>query len=300
MKRLLSITLITGIILGLNSCDYVKQPFENIIVSALDTTNTFNDNDSIPIQRILVEEFTGHTCGNCPEAAYILDSLKKNIYKEQMILVSIHAGFFAEPYTSGTKYLTDFRTASGDTYFNDFNVQGTPKAMINRNRSIINNGNYAFTSPSQWNTVLNALKDSTPSAQILLSFMYDESSRNLSTSVKIPILKNLNGSYALVLYFIEDNIVDWQKIYPNKPVPGYGTGDIEFYTHKHVLRGTINGTWGETVITSAATIGDTLTKNYSAFNVKTDWNIDNGYIVAYLYNTATKEILQAREKKIKP
>lgn len=299
MKNINSIYILLILALLLNACDFVKQPFENIIVTGPDTTDTFDDNDSVPIQRILVEEFTGHTCGNCPEAAYILDSLKKNIYKNQMILVSIHAGFFAEPAATGTKYTADYRTPAGDTYFNDLNVLGTPKAMINRNRTVINNGNYAFTSSSQWNTVLNALKDSTPSAQILLSFMYDESSRNLSTSVKIPVLKNLSGSYALVLYFIEDEIVNWQKIYPNKPVPGYGTGDIEFYTHKHMLRGNINGTWGETVITSNAAIGDTLTRNYSAYNVKSDWNADKGYVVAYLYNTATKEIIQAREKKIK-
>jgi hypothetical protein len=299
MKTTKYILLFTFSLLLLSACDYVKQPFENIIVSGPDTTDIFEDNDSIPVQRILVEEFTGHTCGNCPEAAYILDSLKKNIYRSQMILVSIHAGFFAEPYTSGSKYLADYRTPAGDTYFNDFNVGGTPKAMINRNRSIINNGNYAFTSPSQWNTVLNALKDSTPSAQILLSFMYDESSRNLSTAVKIPVLRNLSGSYALVLYLIEDEITNWQKIYPNKPVPGYGTGDIEFYKHKHMLRANVNGTWGETVITSNAAIGDTLTRNYSAFNINSNWNIDNCYVVAYLYNTTTKEIIQAREKKIK-
>lgn len=300
MKTTKHILLFTFSLLLLNACDYVKQPFENIIVNGPDTTDIFDDNDSIAVQRILVEEFTGHNCGNCPEAAYILDSLKNNIYKNQMILVSIHAGFFAEPYTSGNKYLADYRTPAGDTYFNDFNVGGTPKAMINRNKSIINNGNYAFSSSSQWNTVLNALKDSTPSAQILLSFIYDESSRNLSTAVKIPILKNLNGSFALVLYLIEDDIIDWQKIYPNKPVPGYGTGDIEFYKHKHMLRANVNGTWGETVITSNAAIGDTLTRNYSAFNINSNWNIDNCYVVAYLYNTTTKEIIQAREKKIKP
>lgn len=300
MKIFANIHFFFVLALLLNSCDYVKQPFENITVSTPDTSNIFQDNDSLPIQRILVEEFTGHTCGNCPEAAYILDSLKKNIYGSQMILVSIHAGFFAQPYTSGNKYLSDYRTPAGDTYFNDFNVGGTPKAMINRNRSIINNGNYAFTSPSQWNTILNALKDSTPSVQILLSFMYDESSRNLSTTVKIPVLKNLSGSYALVLYLIEDDIIDWQKIYPNKPIPGYGTGDIEFYKHKHMLRANVNGTWGETIIASNAVVGDTITRNYAAFNINSNWNADNCYIVAYLYNTSTKEIIQAREKKIKP
>jgi hypothetical protein len=300
MKKLVFTGVIATLILLTNACDHVKQPFENIVVSGPDTTDIFSDNDSVPIQRILVEEFTGHTCGNCPEAAYILDSLKTNNYKSQMILVSIHAGFFAEPATSGTKYITDYRTASGDTYFNDFNVLGTPKAMINRNKTIINNGNYAFTSSSQWNTILAALKDSTPSAQILMSFLLDESSRNLSASIKIPILKNLNGSYALVLYLIEDDIINWQKIYPNKPVPGYTTGDIEFYKHKHMLRANINGTWGETIITSNAAIGDTLTKNYASFNINSNWNIDNCSIVAYLYDTNTKEIIQVREKKIKP
>lgn len=78
---------------------------------------------------ILLEEFTGHTCVNCPEATMLAHDLKTT-YGEQLLLLSIHAGALAEPKDS--PYDTDFRTSTGTAIFNQFAPLGVPTGMVNR------------------------------------------------------------------------------------------------------------------------------------------------------------------------
>ena len=61
-------------------------------------------------RKVLVEEFTGVRCVNCPAGASELENLK-GIYGERLVIVSIHAGDFSPPFTDSR---FDFRTAEGD------------------------------------------------------------------------------------------------------------------------------------------------------------------------------------------
>jgi len=81
---------------------------------------------------ILLEEFTGHTCVNCPEATHLAHDLKET-YGEQLLLLSIHAGELAEP--SDSPFEADFRTAPGTAIYNEFAPIGVPTGMVNRTES---------------------------------------------------------------------------------------------------------------------------------------------------------------------
>jgi hypothetical protein len=52
--------------------------------------------DSV-VKKVLVEDYTGHTCGNCPAAARMLNDTIKPLYGDRLIVLGIHAGYFAEP-----------------------------------------------------------------------------------------------------------------------------------------------------------------------------------------------------------
>ena len=93
---------------------------------------------------------------------------------------------------------------------------------------------------------------------------------------------------SLVAYVIEDGIVGWQFDYESNPQ------EIGNYVHNHVLRTSFNGVFGEEVKTDNAQLsaGDVIEKSYSKA-VKSDWNIANCKVVAFVYDTDTKEILQA-------
>jgi len=78
---------------------------------------------------ILLEEFTGHLCVNCPEATILAHDLKQT-YGEQLVLLSIHAGDLAEPDQS--PFDADYLTEAGTAIFNEFAPLGVPTGMINR------------------------------------------------------------------------------------------------------------------------------------------------------------------------
>ena len=75
-------------------------------------------------------------------------------------------------------------------------------------------------------------------------------------------------------------------------------GDDLNYVHRHVFRKTINGAWGEEINTTAIAPEEVITKSYTT-TLDAAYNADNCYIIAYVSNSNTKEVLQVIEKKIK-
>ena len=67
---------ITGCIFSLNSCDIIEAPYTegNIIDTVLCPPQDFVANTT-HIRKVLVEDYTGHRCGECPQAAEIASSL---------------------------------------------------------------------------------------------------------------------------------------------------------------------------------------------------------------------------------
>lgn len=80
---------------------------------------------------ILLEEFTGHTCINCPDATLQAHNLKEK-YGEELLLLAIHAGDLAKP--SESPYEADYRTDAGTGLINEFQPLGVPMGMVNRTK----------------------------------------------------------------------------------------------------------------------------------------------------------------------
>jgi len=59
MKNILFIAFAFSIVI--TSCDVLEGPFDEQVNNNIDTTK--------PLRKILLEDYTGHTCGNCPCAA---------------------------------------------------------------------------------------------------------------------------------------------------------------------------------------------------------------------------------------
>jgi len=98
---------------------------EIIQVEEQNTMNSLKDH----LKKVLLEEFTGHICVNCPEATILAHDLKDS-YGEQLILLSIHAGDLAVP--GNEPFDTEYRTMAGSDIFNYFQPVGVPTGMVNR------------------------------------------------------------------------------------------------------------------------------------------------------------------------
>lgn len=277
MRYIKSLLILIAFSLFIISCDKIDEPYTTES-NGDDTTTT------VLVRKVLLEDYTGHKCVNCPGAALIAHDLK-DFYKDKIIIMSVHAGYFAMPSSSGD-YSYDFRTAVGselDQYFGISNV-GNPNGMVNRQEI---SGSQVIN-PNNWGTAIGDIVDLPPDASISIENTYDDNSQKLSIDVETELLNEISGDYSLCVYILEDSIVAAQS--NNDPTVGT-TPDILDYVHRHVLRGSVNDTWGENIDAEKST--KTLT-----YTLNSEWDADNCYILTFIYNNDTKEIIQAEEKKV--
>jgi Outer membrane protein Omp28 len=280
MKELRLLILAIGL-LFIGSCDEIEDPFIEYQGECGDASL------SVPIKQILIEEFTGHTCGNCPEGAEMMEMLKE-LYCDHIIPVAIHAGYFAEVYTVGDKYTYEYRTEDGNTIDKYFvaSSSGVPNGMLNRKEI---DGDRTLA-PDSWATELVKMLEEKPVMDILAETNIENDSRNLEIDIDLVFINAMNEELMLSVYFVEDSIVSWQKNYDDS----LEDDDVEFYAHNHVLRDAINGAWGEQIANGQVNASDVKSKSYN-YEINADWDIKNSSIVVFVYKSDTKEVLQASQ-----
>jgi hypothetical protein len=259
-------------------------------------TTTGPDTTAAKERKVLIEDFTGQKCGNCPTAAVTINTIK-GIHGDQVISIAVHANFYAVP--GAAPYTYDFRTNEGNDYDAFFQPPSFPNGMINR---MDYPGGTHWKSVSTWSTLVDDLLALPPSADIQITNNYNSTSRVLNTSIRSEFLTSLSGSYKLVVLLTEDSIVKPQTDY-SQPV---GQQDVLNYVHRHALRDGITGSWGDALVSGTIAAGDTAVKSYS-YTLPATFPATNGiapdenqcYVIAYVYDAATYEILQVEEKKIK-
>ena len=284
MKKYLAIL---SSILIISSCDVEDGPF-------------ITDYDSYvnPEKKVLIEDFTGHLCPNCPNAARELDAIH-DIYGDQIIGMAIHvSATFARPYppSQAPSFQYDFRTNWGDHWDSFYEISdiGLPRGMINR---IGFPDNHKLGKDEWASAVALELKKE-------INFKIDISSDENSISITSEVQNNINSEYNLVVCLTENNIINWQKD---------GQENIENYQHNHILRTVlmdenlssssdyIAGQQIETLINYDLSTLEQFNVDYSANTAELgngnagNWDASNMSIIAYIYNTTTKEIVQAEE-----
>ena len=292
MKKFL---FVTGIMVALSfgisfsGCDIIDSPYtENAPTTAGpgDTTET-------SIRKVLLEDYTGFYCGTCPPASEIAASLD-SIYGERLIVLGVHANFFAET-THGAPFNSpDLRTPAGEEYYNYFGFVSNPSGMVNRkpfNSSLI-------LSKDGWSPAVVQSLQADHELDIALTPSYTASNRQLSIQAKVTYKKPGTRKDKLVILLSESPVIAPQKDY-RLPAPS----NILDFKHKHVLRGAVNGTWGDTLnISDIVPVGAVVERSYNT-TLDNSWNPDNIYIIAYVFRDNgtinDREILQAEEKSIK-
>lgn len=259
----------------LSACDKIEPPYKE----------TGTDNQGDTVRKILLEEFTGHQCPNCPQGAIIAQQLK-TIYGEKLILISIHAGDFAEPGIGEFAY--DFRSSTGNDINSFFTPMFFPSGMVSRT-GWTQTQNNAVIDKDAWGSGIVSIKDDLPKIYIEISNTYNTYTRMVSSAIECDALMDITGTYKICAYLTEDSIVK-----PQLTLSGVDTN----YVHRHVLRGSLNSTWGDTLMTGNTPKNAQFHKNYS-MTLNSAWNENRCYVVAFIYDASTYEIIQVEEKQVK-
>lgn len=282
--------LLTGALalMGLASCEE-KGPIIEMGKGGVSADSTYVVADIPTPQKhnVLVEEFTGATCTNCPAARDFLKDVSES-NDNRLIVMGIHPnGIGQATPVHDSKY--DLRTEKGTSIMNAYysDIQGIPAAGFDRVKV---NGVSALLK-LKWADAINARLAKPSPVNIELKSSVDESARKGTVEVKITYTEALAGNHKLSLVVIEDSIIDAQE-HSGKP--------IEWdYNFMHTFRDYITAVNGDPILENIAQkeAGRTLVRTISNFELKEDWKIKNLKLIAFVHyeDGDKREVLQAAE-----
>jgi len=292
MKKIIYLLVLSCLAI---SCETIEGPYL--------TDNQNSNNTDETVKKILIEDYTGHLCPNCPEAARELEAIH-DVYGDQIIGMAIHVTTaFARPYPASQtpKFQYDFRTQWGDEWDDLFSVSdlGLPKGMINRTG--YTNDSYRL-GKDEWLERVQEELVKEPEIKI------DVTSNNQGNiTIEATCLNDIAHSLKLAICLTENQIINWQKD---------GSIEDEDYIHNHVLKTVLyddllseqNNYLVNDIITKDVSFNITSLEDYNnnySLNIaqqgngnSDNWNINNISIVAYIYDPTTYEILQVEEKHL--
>jgi thiol-disulfide isomerase/thioredoxin len=251
-------------------CDKIEPPYKK------DSTVTGSKN-------VLIEDYTGHYCVNCPEAAEEIHTLQ-DLYGDRIVVIAVHAGFQAAPFPAPYDY--DFRTEVGTTWNDEWGISTYPTGVINR--TIQESGNRKV-GLGDWAVAVSQELNKETNAEITLEASYDSQSDVFVAEVTTNIDAEAGETYYINVVLTEDSIIQAQKNDNSAIGP---KPDIFDYAHMHVLRASFTGDWG--VALNASIVEN---KSFTLSNFPADLVPENCHVVAFVAKS-NKEIVQVVEAKV--
>lgn len=227
---------------------------------------------------ILIEDFTGQRCVNCPRGTEAINAIIEAYGEDNVVAVGIHSGPLG---FAGNNRVKGLMTNIGNEYYKRWdseNKLGQPWALFNRSAAPSSDYN-------TWAAYVARIISKTAPVKLALNNAYDADKRTISIDVDADGVDGNTEGY-LQVWLIEDGVVALQLM-PD------GSSNSE-YVHNHVFRDAVNGTWGESI---AVNEGTKVSKHYTyTIADDKDWVPENMAVVAFVYNNS--EVLQTTKKPI--
>lgn len=281
-KLLLLISLIITALL-FTACEEVgpavnlePKPAEEVIQS-----------ETTPVKqsrRVILEEFTGVKCTNCPKGHEIVADFVSELGL-QFTSVAIHPGGHNLTWMADHS-VQDLTTEKGGRMFQQFGSGGLPAGMIDRVH-FATESQLALTF-SKWAARVQERLMAPTGCNISMDSQLFESSDSLAITITIDYTEDLDEDHFITVGITEDDIIEAQK-QPDATV-------IENYRHKHVLRKVLTGFQGDIIIgqNEPKTKGLTVIRRYSLTDIPEEWNRENLGIYAMVHRRGeVKEVLQS-------
>lgn len=256
-----------------------------------------------PIQRVVLEEYTGSACGNCPMGILAIENLHR-IYGDRFIPITLRC-YQGDVLGTGVTGLASF-----------LGLSAAPSGRINRGDIVFpmaeENEVYSFTaeqfenSAPTWLDVIQKEFNNGTTAQIDVTPVYDAETGEVSASCSVRSALNLTSqSLSLLGIITENKLTTYQENYrytSTDPIFGewgaggaYGSKLVYPFVTDDVARGcygtTFNGTGG--LIPSELKAGEIYTANIGGPLPANVENPANCVFNVLLIDTNTNRIVNA-------
>jgi len=237
---------------------------------------------------VLLEEITGKGCTNCPKGSREIDNLL-TLLPENLVVVSIHAGFFANPQIFPLGQY-DLRTTEGEFLYNYLGPNaGYPAGVVNR--TPVNNE--MQLSANAWASAISSEIQNPPAVEFSISHTYIPDTHELTVTINGIGKETRSGEVHVSIMLTESGIVDAQDDFE-------AGGIVEDYVHNHVLRDMLTPASGAPV-TGGLITGQTFNESYSGV-LNASWVEENMEIIVFvsLVEGNNFPVLQAGKVKLIP
>lgn len=219
MKRTL-FYICTAILLGLcNACDIISE------------NDRIREGEMITYSRyVLVEDYTGQRCVNCPRGAEILNQLKTST-DGHVITVAIHGNRVLSPHFNPNNETDAIAYAARNS------ISSYPTAVINRMEK--------ETQTSLWEAAVMRQFGTDAPFDMEVTAEYDPLTKAIHIATSVQTVTDANHNYnlddgvMLQVWLTQSQIVASQSTPEDK--------EVRDYVHNHVLRKAVNGIDGETL-----------------------------------------------------
>lgn len=266
--------ILTLALLGLmaSGCDNISEDDRYIKVEKPTVENPRN---------LLIMEFTGNNCMNCPNGASMVERIKDDEPEGRVISVGLHpyGDINTDPvfsnYTKPEKQ--DFRTEAATALYEYYKPSGFPTAIFNGLKSSMS------SSIPEWMQRASEAITASAAMKITAEADYDATTRSLKVNYDIDFGNVVESALSVTVWLVENHIMGTQTMPDGKKNLNY--------EHNHVLRASLNGNWGEPI--GSRFDSDSHVAGTASMTLSEKWNADNCTAVVYAYREDTKEVEQA-------
>lgn len=254
---------------------------------------TYTKTPDAPVQRkVLIEEFTGAKCTNCPDARVQLKALT-DANPGRVIVMELHPD--DHPLGHPIEGLSKFDFTEPDIsdlfkgIFRGYFPAGIPAAGIDR----VVDGGEILIKRANWSNMVNTRLNATSPIKLTLTNTYDAANASGTIKVNVSYTSTVTTKNYISIAVIEDNIVDAQE-FPDR---------IDtFYNFKHVFRKLYTTAGGTEILGTIPTkeAGRVYEGSYK-YALNAAWKPENCHIIVWVHNNDanSKEVLQAEQIEVK-
>lgn len=258
---------------------FVLMPFATACDNISDDDRFIIEDKPVPSphavpKTLLVQEFTGVRCPNCPTGAQAIHDIQ-NENPGRVIAVGVFpdAGSLTRPWTS----TQDFRTDEAQVLYSYYKRPDLPAAVFN--------GVITGALPTQWSTIADPYLLEEGKMTISLTSEYSEQEHKVKVNYEITLTDNLSEQLNLMVWLTEDGIVGRQSTL---------TETLKDYVHNHVLRKSFfSEEWGKELGNSFDN-GEKIIGEAST-TLDESWVAENCHVVVFVQRADNKEVKQAAE-----
>jgi len=239
--------------------------------------------------KVLIEDFTGHDCGNCPRAARAAEELHQQ-YPDRVFILAVHAGSLALP---TNEFPEDFTTPEGEEYFSQLDLAFNPVGRINRSPDW-----HESTLDADWPNLVSQQLASPPTTVLKMELNFDPVNQRLNVHAFTEFVSDYSGGTMLSVIVSESGLIGTQLDYSiedNENTPE-NEQIVTDYLFEHVMRDVVNTTFGLPIKENPSS-GDTNLQSYT-YDWNPDWDVSNSSVTAICYDSDTGRVLGVIQKKI--